>query len=120
VAAKIDTGNAVQASTVATGNAVVQYNRACGRSIVDTVHIVRGRVCVMVRCPSVRLPVRLSVCLSQLSITAAPCDGFAAVAGLGGQEISIDCCTAGAQQQHGAQQHGDPQQMRAVSRLQPP
>jgi len=40
-----------------------------------------------------------------------------------GQEISIDSCgrpAATAPPQHGAQQHSGQQQMRAVSRLQPP
>jgi len=35
---------------------------------------------------------------------------------IAGQEISIDCFTAGAQQ-HGGQQHGGQQQRRAVSRF---
>jgi len=50
--------------------------------------------------------VRLSVRPSHHSAVARICGGFAAVA-RGGQEISIDCCPAGAQQQ-----------MRAVSRRQ--
>jgi len=42
---------------------------------------------------------RQSVCVSQHSAAALYYDAFAAVGPAGRQEISVDCCTAGAQQQ---------------------
>jgi len=71
--------------------------------IIDTARIVlRRRVHVMVRCPS--------VCVSHLSTAATECGGFAAGRSAGRKYRS----TAAAAQQHIVQQ------MRAVSHLQPP
>jgi len=55
-------------------------------SFIHTARAVCGKVYVTVRFPS--------VCLSHLSTATAACGGFAAVG-----KISIDCCTACAQQQ---------------------
>jgi len=57
---------------------------------------------------SVRLSVRPSVCLSHLSTVARRCGGFAAAGPTDSRYRSI------------AQQHGAQQQMRAVTRCQPP
>jgi len=59
--------------------------------ITDTAHMVCGRVCVTLRCPS--------VCLSHWSTTARCSGGFAAVGPAGRRCGLIDCCVAGAQQQ---------------------
>ena len=64
---------------------------------------VRSRLCVTVRCPSVRL----SVCLSRHSAAAAACGGFAAERRVG----TVQPAAA-------APRHGGQQQMRAVPRRQ--
>jgi len=74
-----------------------------------------GTVYVTVRCPSVCPSV--SVVDHHSSVRRVCC--WAPL----GQEVSIDSGghpAAMAPLQHGAQQHGAQQQMRAVSRLQPP
>ena len=60
--------------------------------------------------------VRLSASLSVPAIDRCSSVRRVCCRGPGGQEISIDCCTAAT----APQQHGGQQQMRAVSRLQPP
>ena len=75
------------------------------RPHVDTTRVVRGSFYVTVPCPF--------VCLSKLSTAAAVCSEFAAVGSVGRRYRSIAARPA-------PQQHGGRQQMRAVSRLQPP
>ena len=66
------------------------YNLQC---VVGTAHIVCGAGSMK------RYGVRTSVCTSRCTQQQTRCCRFAAVGccGPGGQEISIDCCTAGAQ-----------------------
>jgi len=80
------------------------------RPHVDTTRVVRGRVYVTVPCPF--------VCLSKLSTAAAVCSEFAAVGSVGRRYRSI--AARPVPSSTAPQQHGGRQQMRAVSRLQPP
>ena len=58
---------------------------------IDTARIACGRFYVTVRCPS--------VCLYGLAIVNCSSVRRVCCCGPGGQEVSIDCCTAGARQQ---------------------